>query len=339
MVHEQKIISTAEVRDFLLQRQGEKTSLKEIRLELNISQGSRSFDAVRNILFQLAEQREVVPLGQGFFRVVKQVSPVQVFGKKPASEKQLLFPRCYDTGLEMSFGEDIIMREGDLILLSGRSNFGKTALCLNFCGANIALHPILMGNEYTTLGEEPAPKPRFLHALANMEWVNWKNGNGDAFSLLPVYGDYAEHIHRGKLNIIDWINQDAGALWEISRTMEGIKRELGRGIAIVAIQKGDDANAGRGGQFTKDFADCELLLDRYGTSDEVKLTIGKVKESRRPVLGRTFAYKISRGVRITDFREVIRCQSCYGKGWIHNKPCESCQKIGWVDKPNSESIP
>ena len=56
--------------------------------------------------------------------------------------------------------------------------------------------------------------------------------------------------------------------------MEAIKRELGTGIAIAAIQKSENSTSGRGGQFTKDFADLEILLDKY-TATEAMITLGE----------------------------------------------------------------
>ncbi|GAH14069.1 unnamed protein product, partial [marine sediment metagenome] len=143
-------------------------------------------------------------------------------------------------------------------------------------GENIEYKPVLMGNEYTTIDGEPSS--RFLHRLDNMDWVEWHNGE-DNFTLLPVRSDYAEHIIKDRINIIDWINIETGEHYLISRIMEDIKRELGKGIAIIAIQKSAGSEAERGGQFTKDFADVEILLDKFG-EDEVLLTLGKIKEAK-----------------------------------------------------------
>lgn len=323
-------ITTEEIREYLLKIQGHNTSLAEIRTEFNILAGSKSFDAVRNILWQMAEQKELRSLGQGKYKVVTQAQPVKVFGRDRRPPIDLMFPRDFDTGMEMLFAQDIIFRGGDLVLLSGMSNYGKTTLCLNFCAENIKSHPVLMGNEYTNIDNEPSP--RFLDRLDTMDWVDWSNGTGeDNFILLPVRSDYAEHIVRDKLNIIDWINMETGEHYLIGSVMESIKRELGStGIGVIAIQKAAGAVAGRGGQFTKDFADCELLLDALGER-EVLLTIGKVKESKARVVGRTFAYGISKGVRIINFREVYKCPECHGKGWARNLPCQNCSKTGYIE--------
>ena len=69
-----------------------------------------------------------------------------------------------------------------------------------------------------------------------MDWVEWMNGEGgEKFTLLPVREDYAEHIVKDKINIIDWITWKN--TYQISKIMESIKREIGAGIAIIAIQK------------------------------------------------------------------------------------------------------
>ena len=42
---------------------------------------------------------------------------------------------------------------------------------------------------------------------------------------------------KDKINIIDWINLDADRLYDISKIMDDIKAELGRGIGIIVLQK------------------------------------------------------------------------------------------------------
>ena len=254
--------------------------------------------------------------------------PVKVYGRDRRPPVRLQFPRDRDTLEEMIIVDDIVLREGDLILISGQSNFGKTGICLNFAGENIESNPVLMGNEYTTLDNEPSS--RFLNRLDNMDWVEWANGDGeDKFTLYPVFADYAEYIVKDKLNIIDWVNIDE--LYLISKVMEEIKRAVGKGNAIIAIQKSKDSTAGRGGQFTKDFADLEILLDQYGER-EILMTMGKVKESKKKVSGRTFAFSLSKGVKVTGFREIVKCPICFGKGWKGTAPCQNCDKLGFVDK-------
>lgn len=336
-------ITTQEVRDFLSQIQGQTTTLDKVRHELGIEKDTKSFTTIRNIMFQLAGAKVIRYLERGVYKVVLDVNPVQVFGtaRERRAPFDLWFPRDFDTGMEMDFAQYITFREGDLITIGGVKSTGKTLICLLICAENIDSHPVLMGNEYTNLvGDAYEPSPRFLNRLDIMrETVEWTNEEGmDKFELLPVREDYAEHIKKDRINIIDWINLDGGQLFDIGKVLEGIKRNLGRGVAIIALQKGEGALGARGGQFVRDFSDVEILLDGFGDSpDDVLLTVKGVKEKTAPIVGRTYTYTVGGGgTTILNFREVVKCHACWGKGWkksgTNSFPCDACNKIGWVDK-------
>jgi hypothetical protein len=114
-------ITAIEIKNYLSMIQGKEVTLGDLRKEFNVLPGSKSFDAIRNIMFQLAEQKVVRPSGKknGAYKVVTQVFPVKIFGiqreRRPAFE--LTFPRDYMTKEEMTFAQDIIIREGDLVLI------------------------------------------------------------------------------------------------------------------------------------------------------------------------------------------------------------------------------
>ncbi len=355
-------ITTAEVKELLKKMQGKEVTLTSIRKELQISAGTKSFDSVRNIMHQLAEQKDGTKLVRasgkkdGVYKVIEQVVPVSVFGvereRRPMFE--LIFPRDWNTMDEMSFSKDVVIREGDLITLGGVKSKGKTTLCLNFCGENIDKHPVLMGNEYTVLivddkSEGKAryePAPRFLHRLDAMDankdgWITWIDVDGkDKFELLPVRDDYAEHIVKNKINIIDWINLGGEKLYDIGKVLEDIKANLGRGIAIVALQKSESADNPRGGQFVRDFSDLELLLDGYGNDeDNILLTIKGAKEKHSPIVGKTYAYTIGgSGTKISNFREVRKCPVCRGSGYVKGEKCGTCNGNKFMDVHQDGSL-
>lgn len=329
-------ITTSEVREYLLKIQGREVELNKLRDDLNVDRHSKSWDAVRNIMFQLAEQKLVKPSGRrdGIWRVIPQVSPVRVFGTNHKSETfDLVFPRDFETGMEIELAENIVVRGGDLILIAGVSNYGKTSLAMNFLAENIDKHKcVLMGNEYTT--SDGKPTPRFMERLKAIDWVDWVNENGDdKFTLLPVMSDFAEYVQKDKLNIIDWINIDTGEHYLIGNILRDIKSAVGNGIAIAVIQKSEVSDSGRGGQFTKDFADVELLVDQHGEM-ESRLTVGKVKEYTKRVIGRSWAYGIfDKGVKILHIREVKKCPDCHGFKFVKGKgACGTCRAVGWIDK-------
>lgn len=333
-------ITTADVKDLLAGFQGQEITLDKIRHELEVEKGSKAFEAVRNIVFQLAEAGVVRYISRGNYKVIKPVKPVQVFGthRERRPLYPLVFPKDFDTGMEMDFAGFLNVREGDLVTLGGVKSKGKTTICMSLIGENIDKNPLLMGNEYTVIGEngEPEPSPRWLSRMDKMaEWVQWTDEKGmDRFELLPVREDYVEHMKSHRLTIIDWINLDGGKLYDIGKILEGIKNKVGRGVAIVALQKGEGVGNPRGGQFVRDFSDLELLLDGFGDSeDDILLTIKGAKEKTAPIVGKQYAYTIvGGGTKIINFREVKKCPSCHGNKFLKGIPCDTCDRTGYVNK-------
>ncbi len=329
-------VTAADVREYLLNLQGREITLNELRKEFRITPEDESWDAIRNVVYQLAKgkNRLIKPAGyrDGVYKVIKQVKPISVFGEKRERKPpfELSFPRDFENGMEFPFAENVVVRGGDAVLIAGFSNFGKTTIAMNFAGENIEKAPVLLGNEYSKDGE---PTPRFLSRLDSMDWVEWANADGqDKFLLKPVYDDWAEHVEPDRINIIDWVNIDSSQLHKISSIMEEIKTAVGNGVAIIVIQKSETSETGRGGQFTKDFSDCELLIDKH-TEFESRITIGKVKEYTGRVVGRSWAYEIHQGVKIQRVREVVKCHTCHGFKFIKGKGrCDTCDAIGWLDK-------
>ena len=327
------------LREFLATCQGKEVSTKYLRQELKIDPNSSAWNGIREYLRQFAEKGLLKSSGRkdGVYKVIKQVESVRVFtpDRERRPEFELFFPQDQDKGTEIEIAEKFVIREGDLITLGGVKNKGKTTLCLNFAAANIDKRPILMGNEYTIFTDGRfEPSPRFLNRLDAMsKWVNWVDDKGqDKFTLFPVREDYDEHIVRDRINIIDWINMDANQLYNIGKVLEDIKSHLGRGIAIIALQKSEKSTDPRGGQFARDFSDIMLLLDSYGDND-ILMTIGEVKEKRSPVLGKTFVYSIlNEGTEIYNFREVKKCYKCRGSGYIRGELCFECRGYKFIDK-------
>lgn len=329
------------VKQFLKPMEGRIITLTDLRKELQIEKGTAAWDDIRNILLELSRLKEpiVAQSGKrdGVWKVIRRAIAVPVFSvdreRRPPFD--LKFPRDRETDIELPIAGKVVIREGDLILIGGVSNYGKTTMSMNLLGENIDYLPALLGNEFTKDNE---PTPRFLERLDAMDvnkggWVSWINEDGqDKFTLLPVDEDFAENVIKDKINIIDWINLESGEHYLIGNVLKGIKKAIGKGIAIGVLQKGDKADAARGGQFTKDFADLELLIDRHGDFGS-RITVGKCKESTERLTGRSWAFEIrNHGVAISNVREVVRCWNCHGKGYTNHGDCPDCMKIGWIEK-------
>ncbi len=328
--------------EHLLETEDEEFVLETFRRKHDISPTSSGLYVN---LGRLVAERKWKRVGRGIYRRIKRVEPVKWWDGGDEDPIEFRFPKAYKCGdssediyVASEFGiEDFVeVFAGDMILITGRSNYGKTAVALSIMGENLGLMPAtLMGSEYTATDGKISPK--FKRRMGRMNWVEWMNGDGvPRFQLLPVGGDYEDYIEPDQLNIIDWISLP-GEYYLIDRVMKAIKDRVGTGVAVVVLQKNKDAEFGEGGERTQRYADVELRIDAFGESGESLLTIGKVKAPKGKATGRTFAFEIvDYGANLHRVREVVKCRKCWGKGWKKSGntsiPCDECMKTGYIDK-------
>src|SRR3990167_2770604 len=329
-------ITTAEIREFLKKNAGRTVDLDRIRAEFNIIRGSKSFDAVRNIMYQLAEGKDriVKPIGSrsGTYKIINYAEPIRVFEvpRERTPDFPLMFPKDRETEMEFPFANDWECKQGDLIIISGQSDYGKTTVAMNIIAENLDKCPVLMGNEYTTT--DGKPKDRFIDRILAMNWVNWTNGNGEGrFELIPVHEDFEDNIRPDRINVIAWIDLEDEP-WRIKDINKRMKNAVGKGVVIPVIQKNEGRDAGYGGNPTRFYADLELLIDRH-TAYESRITVGKAKGGRG-ISGRSWAYSITnQGTSIINVREVVKCHQCHGFKYIKGKgKCDVCDAVGWLNK-------
>jgi hypothetical protein len=239
---------------------------------------------LRKIISRCVQKRLIKPIDRrGNYRVVKHIEPVKWWDADESEYFDLNFPWGHEDDTYFGFADYVKLSPGDLVIISGVSNTGKSALALNILAENVDKYPcVLMGNEYTTLDGEPSPK--FKRRMLNMKWVQWHNGVNPKFDLLPVRSDFEDYVRPGYLNIIDWINI-TDQFYKIGKVLEDIKTGIGKGLAVVVLQKEEEATLGRGKGFTRDLADLYLTIDPFGDW-ESRLTVGKVKDSKSAVTGK-----------------------------------------------------
>ena len=104
-----QVVSTQDVKEMLVLFRGQEITLDRIRKELQIERGDESFDPVRNIVFQLTEQKVLRYISRGNYKVITPVNPVSVFGQDRERRPPfgLIFPRDFDTGMEMDFANNV----------------------------------------------------------------------------------------------------------------------------------------------------------------------------------------------------------------------------------------
>jgi len=281
---------------------------------------------------RLCELGEIKRLGRARYKRLKKVKPIEWWSDKVNTEPlDFYFPRSYGDETEFGFEDILEMYPGDLIVLAGHSNGGKTALALSILGENLDLFdktPVLMGSEYTAADGKISPK--FKRRMERMTWVEWVKDGQPRFELYPVGSDYEDYVQADRLNIIDWISLP-GDFWMIDSIMKSIKDRLGNGVGVIVLQKNRTSEYGEGGERTERFADVYMTIDPLGY--ESKLTLGKVKANKTTATGRMWAFSVvDYGANLHNIREVKKCPNCFGKGWKNNKPCDYCDKRGVIDK-------
>ena len=220
------------------------------------------------------------------------------------------------------FGFDgrVKISPGDIIVLAGVSNMGKTAFILNLLWENMDEYPCtLMGNEYSP--------SKFRRRVSRMTWKEPVNGTGEPkFELIERHENWKDIIRPDNINLIDWINLKTN-FYEIGKIIEEIQEKLNNGIAAISIQKDAHKERGLGGGFS------EHLASLYLTMDYERLTIVKAKEWKEwNPNGKMYGFKIvDGGTKFHNIRQIDKCKKCWGSGRSKGGTCEECNGTGYVD--------
>lgn len=324
------------LRDFLKTCEGRDVDLNYLRRELHIDPNSPADTNLRTLMsVNLAKERIVKPSGRkdGIYKVIKPVEPVKWWEAENSEPLNFLFPRSHEDLSEFGIEDIVEVFAGDFILISGVSNFGKTTIACNILGENLELmQSYLMGSEYTASDGKISPK--FKRRMDRMKWVDWMKDGKPRFQLYPVGSDYEDYIQSDAMNIIDWISLP-GEYYMIDYVMKTIKDRIGRGIGVGVLQKNKDNPNPEGGERAERYADIHLKIDPYG--NESMLTLGKVKAPKGKATGRMWAFEIvDFGANILHIREIVRCNKCWGKGYLrsgqNNVRCDNCKGLKYIDK-------
>ena len=325
--------------EYLFTARGRDVNLRDIRSFLGIETGSKDDINLRTQMStHLVKSKTVKPSGRndGVYRVLQPVEPVKWWADEINENPiDFRFPRSYEDETEFGLEDVAEIFPGDMILIGGVSNYGKTTLALSILGENLSLMPsVLMGSEYTAADGKISPK--FKRRMKRMKWVNWMEDDKPRFQLYPVGSDYEDYIQADSVNVVDWISLP-GEYYLIDSLMKSIKDRVGNGVAVVVLQKNRTSEFGEGGERSERYADVYMTVDPYGET-ESRLTLGKVKAPKGKATGRMWAFEIvDYGANLLNIREIVKCRKCWGKGYLKvgnsTTRCDGCEGRKFVDKP------
>ena len=215
--------------------------------------------------------------GGRLVRVKSKVDTFRVIPEIQEVEKDKVIGEAID--IELPFGLENFAKiyPGDLIVIAGLSNVGKTALMLNLAWKNKHLDCWYFSSE---MGGVKC-KDTISNFAEEPDWAKWP------FHFVEDFEDYETIIRPDGINFIDYLEEDEGKYFEIPSIERAMQHRLNKGVAFVAIQKQPGRDYGLGGYNT--IAKTGLYLTMDGTFEDTYMTIKKCKV---PTGKSVFNYKI-----------------------------------------------
>lgn len=202
-----------------------------------------------------------------------------------------------DIWLPLRLSEQVQIHPGNLIIIAGSPNSGKTAFMLNIAKENDNRG---WDVHYFTSEMDEGELSLRLKLFPDRTLDMWK------FSAYKRQGDFADVIRFGerKLNIIDFLEVH-DEFYIIARKLKEIHDRLNGAVAVVGLQKNPGSDTGLGGWRSMEVTRLALALE-YG---KCKITKAKnwVDPERNP-----------NGLE-TTFKLVAGCQIIQRGGWLRKE--------------------
>jgi len=156
-----------------------------------------------------------------------------------------------------------------VVTVAGVTGMGKTMFALNFIRDNMDLHDIYYLNSEMSDQELKYKKLAFK----DVPYSAWR------FTAVDVKGSISESIRKDKINVIDYLQAPTDKLYMIRELINDIKKKLGKGMALILIQRKGGNPWGEGGVFSAQasslyislsFGSLEVMKNRFREADEFR---------------------------------------------------------------------
>lgn len=185
---------------------------------------------------------------------------------------------------------------GNIIIISGSPNAGKTAICLNLAIDNQEDFNVSYFSSEMAGGEMRKRLSKFRNSPLSA--IN--------FQAFARDGDFADVIMPGEknINIIDFLEVHDN-FWLVGQYIKDIHERLNGAVAVIAMQKNPGADTGLGGYRMMEKARLALTLEGG------LMKVVKAKNYADPVVnpnGMSIKYKLFDGINLSS-----------PKGWTNSK--------------------
>ena len=165
--------------------------------------------------------------------------------------------------------ELVNLYNGDIFIIAGESNAGKSAMCLSIVESNMNIWEC----QYLS-SELNGAKLKKRISLFETPQELWK---------MPAYDrhdNYHDALLPNAINIIDFL-MVTDDFWKVGTQIKDIHISLRKtgGIAIIALQKDPHKEFGRGGDITRELASLYVTLSQPGRAKIVKLKDWKMENN------------------------------------------------------------
>jgi len=270
----------AEVREWILSSNGVFLSSDFVREAGLSSMSSREFNKNLSKAFERLVKDEIIERAgarRGQFRRIEKESEIIDFANADCST---IFDLRWPAPFHLERLVNLYPK--NIVVVAGASNAGKTALLLNLVRENMLQHRIIYFS--SEMGPEELRLRLEKFGLAINSW---------RFEARERAANFADAITPDAVNIIDYFELTKD-FYIIGGEIKKIFDRLTTGIAIIAIQKKEGQDLGRGGEFSLEKARLYLSME----SGELKVLKGKnwAQPGHNPN-GKVFKFKLVDGCR------------------------------------------
>lgn len=269
---------TADIREFVLTTSGNFLTTDVYQMTTLTTREDKKKANV--ILGRLVDEGIIERSGNknGCFRRVENDVEAVDFLNAPTDEFPLKLPMGIDTFT--------MLYPGSIVVVAGSKSAAKTALLLNITKNNMHTHEIVYLNSEMGDTEFRKRLELFGDPLESWRFKAYHRASGFSDLITP----------EKKIFIIDFLEVTTD-FWKVAQYIQEIHKKLKDGIAIIALQKSQNKETGRGGDFSKEKARLYLSLDYLPEekANVVKIVDAKAWRTHRNPRGLCRRYKLSNG--------------------------------------------
>lgn len=246
----------------------------DVYIAVQSETGGTNRDTVRKALIRLCDKGVIQRSSKkdGVYRRVEDRCEDIDFLSAPDAEFNIKYP--------FDIQNYVITHPGNIIVVAGAPNSGKTAFLLNIVEKNMGKHDIVYFSSELGAIELRDRLSKFKRPL-----TSWN------FSPKERSSNFADVINPDSINIIDYLELHED-FWKVGGMIKEIFDKLRKGIAIIALQKNHGQALGLGGARSIEKARLYLSMDNHA------IRIEKGKNWANPTLnpnGLEAEYKLVKG--------------------------------------------